>query len=144
MPNETFLIFSYFLFALICLGLGLAVYLWLRRPFERVIGALPRRAWSSVLKKSFPLSTLLFAFSAFLSVRYYGGCENRLYKDIVADRAYMIAKNQEQLSRTLNSLAVDLFLWAAILILTLLINRRGKAEAKSRGEDEKNSQGIPS
>jgi hypothetical protein len=136
MRNETFLIFSYFLFALICLGLGLAAYLRLRRPFDRVIGALPRRAWAGVLERSFPLSTLLFACSAFLSVRYTGGCAGVPYEYVVADRAYMIAKNQEQVSQTLSSLAVNVFLWAAILILTLLIIRRGMVEAKSRGDDE--------
>jgi hypothetical protein len=133
MGNDAFLIASYFAGGLICVCLGLAAYAWLRRPVVQIADALPQRSWGGVLKRSLPASMILFALSAFLSVKY-DSCGTRSYKDILSDHSYMITKNQEQISETFSSITVAVFLWGAIILFALLAIRRAQAATKSRGE----------
>lgn len=123
MSAERFLIVSYFVTGGLCLCLALAAWAWLRQPAERIFAALQRPVWERILKRSFPTSTILLALSGFLSVSYYG-CENRPYESIVSDRAYIISVSQKQISETLNSIAIAAFVWAAVILLTLVIIRR--------------------
>jgi hypothetical protein len=131
MNDETFLIVSYFTVGLICFCLGFAAYLWLRRPLHGIAGALSQRNWGSILKKSFPLSMVLFALSSSLAVNYYGACNPLPYKRIVEDREYIITKNQEQISETLSSIALGVSLWGLIILLSLMAIRRDQAGRKS-------------
>jgi hypothetical protein len=130
MSNETYLLVSYFAVGMICLCLGLAAYLWLRRPLHGIFGELSHRNWGSILKKSFPLSIILFALSSCLSVNYYDGCNPIPYGKIVEDRAYIITKNREQISQTLSSIAWGVSVWGFIVLLSLMAIRRGAAGGK--------------
>ncbi len=134
MGNEEFLVASYFLVALICLCLGLATYLWLRHPAEQILGALHRKDWGNILKKSFPVSTILLALSGFMSVSYYG-CSGRSYNDIVSDREYITSVNQQQVAETLYSVALAVFVWAVIIFVSLQTIRREQLKAEGRGKD---------
>ena len=100
MGNEAYLILTYFLTGLISFCLGLAAYGWLRHPLGQIADAQPRKEWGNILKKFFPISTLILALAAFMSVSYSDGCPARPYERIIADRAYMVAKNQQQISAT--------------------------------------------
>ena len=130
MRNDQFLIASYFVTSLLCLGLAVAAYLWLRRPVEQIFSALPRQDWGKVLKKAFPASTILLALSGFLSVSYYG-CTNRSYANIVSDHAYIISVNQQQIAATLSSIVVAVFVWAVIVVVNLWSIRREQAKRES-------------
>ena len=44
MSNERYLIVSYFVFAIVCLGLGIAVYSILRKPFEDIANTIAGKA----------------------------------------------------------------------------------------------------
>jgi len=136
MGNEAYLILTYFLTGLISFCLGLAAYGWLRYPLGQIAEAQPRKEWGKILKKSFPISTIVLALSAFMSVSYSDGCPARPYERIIADRAFMLAKNQQQISATLSALALGVFLWALIIFLCLLAIQPGRVETRSRDEDE--------
>ena len=135
MGNEAYLILTYFLTGLISLGLGFAAYWWLRRPVGHIADAQPGKALGNILRKSFPISIIVLALSAFLSVSYYGW-QNRPYERIIADRAYLLAKNQEQISATLSALALGVFLWALIIFLGLLAIQPGQVETRSHDKNE--------
>ncbi len=103
MSNEAYLIVSYFGAGVICLGLVLAAYFWLRRPIQGVADSLPQKNWRQIIRRGFPLSTILFVLSGCLSVSYYG-CgheEYGNYNEILNDRSYITKKNAEQLSKAL-------------------------------------------
>ncbi len=125
MGNEEFLISSYFAVAAICVCLGLAAYLWLRRPLDKIVDALPRKSYGTILKRSFPASTLLMALAGFLSVRYYG-CANLPYQKIVSDRSYILTISRQQISETLSSIVLTVFIWGVVILLALVAIRRIK------------------
>ena len=136
MGNEAYLILTYFLTGLISLCLGVAAYWWLRRPVGHIADAQPGKDLGNLLKKSFPISTIVLALSAFMSVSYSDGCPARPYERIIADRAFMLAKNQQQISATLSALALGVFLWALVILLCLLAIQPGQAETRSCNEGE--------
>jgi hypothetical protein len=134
MRNEELLIASYFLAALVCSCLGVAAYIWLRHPVGRIFGALPQKDWGRILKRSFPVSTILLALSGFMSVSYYG-CSGREYKDIVSDHQYILSVNQQQISKTLYSVVIAIFVWAVIILVSLQTIRRERVKAEGRGKN---------
>ena len=136
MGNEAYLIFTYFLTGLISLCLGFAAYWWMRRPVGQIADAQPGKNLGNILKKSFPISTIVLALSAFMSVSYSDACTARPYERIIADRACLVAKNQQQISATLSALALGVFLWTLIVFLCLLAIQPGQVEPRSCDEDE--------
>ena len=124
MSNETYLTVSYIITGAICLFLAGVAYLWLRRPVEEIANALPRKNWGKILARTFPLSMVLFAISACLSVNYYGGCNPIPFQKIVENRKYITTKNVEQVSRALDSIVMTVSLWGGILLLSLWAIRR--------------------
>jgi len=128
MTNETYLVVSYFGAGALCLGLALAAYVWLRRSVNGIASALPQENWGKILRKSFPISTILFAFSSFLAVDYYGGCGQKPYADIIRERSYLVEMNQKQVSQTLLAILFAVSVWGVIILLSLFaIQRAGKA-----------------
>lgn len=124
MSNDAYLIASYFGAVALCFGLGFAAYRWLRRPLQETADSLPQKNWSRMIRRAFPLSTILFVLSGCLSVDYYG-CGQKGYKDIVSDRSYIRSKNAEQLPEALDGIFWAVGLWATILAVALRASRRG-------------------
>ena len=128
MSNEAYLIASYFGAVVLCLSLGLAAYLWLRPPLQDAADSLPQKNWSRIIRRAFPLSTILFVLSGCFSVSYYG-CEQKKYNEILNDRSYITKKNAEQLSKALEGVIWSVGLWSVILAVALRVSRRrGSAE----------------
>ena|SRR5882724_11856261 len=123
MSNEAYLIVSYFIVAVLCLLLGLAAYFWLRRPAEGIADSLPHEKWRKIIRKAFPLSTILFVLSSCLSVNYYG-CQQKKYSEILNDRSYITAKNSEQIAQSLNAILWSVAVWSIVLAVALLRGRR--------------------
>lgn len=123
MSNEAYLIVSYFAAGMVCVGLGFAAYIWLGRPLQGIADSLPQKNWSRIIRRAFPLSTMLFVLSGCLSVDYYG-CGERKYNEIVNDRSYINEKNAEQLSEALNGVIWSTGLWSAVLAVALGAARR--------------------
>jgi hypothetical protein len=136
MGNEAYLTLTYFLAGLISFCLGLAAYGWLCHPLGQIVDAQPGKVWGQILKKSFPITTIVLALSAFMSVSYSEGCPARPYERILADRAFLLAKNQQQISATLSALALGVFLWALIILVCLLAIQPGQAETRGHDEDD--------
>jgi hypothetical protein len=127
MGNEEFLIVSYVGGGVFCAFLGLAAWLLLRVPASQIVSGLGRKTLANILRKSFPATMILIALSSFLSVNY-SGCTGRVYKDIVSDRSYILSINGQQVSETLSSISLGVFLWALIIFVILLAVRRGQAK----------------
>ncbi len=123
MTNEQYLIASYFTAGLLSLGLALATVLWLRRSFLGVVEAVPSGRFARILRKLFSLGIVLPALVGFFSVTFQS-CEKDTYEKIIADRAYLVAKNQEQLSASLSHIVVALLVWGFIVAGALLIIKR--------------------
>ncbi len=128
MTNERYLTASYFLVAVISVGLGTVAYLFLRHPFEGVADTASGKNLTSILKRLFPWGLLMPALLGFVSVSYHG-CNRTPYGEIVKNRNYLVEKNQEQLSSVLLYIVVAVVLWdvIALLILKFARNRRNES-----------------
>ena len=136
MGNESFLFRAYFTAGAICACLGLSACLWLRRPLGKITDRIPRRGWTTALKRSFPATILLMAFSGFLSVSYYG-CTVTTYKDIVSNRGYILTVGGEQISKTMSSIVLAVFIWAVVVVVSLKVDQR-HVDAGNQGSDPSN------
>jgi hypothetical protein len=130
MSNEHYLIVSYFLVGGLAIVIAIAVYARLRRLLAGLARAFPNRNLASVLKKLFPAGLVLPALAGFLSVNYRS-CEHESYESIIADRSYLVGKNQEQLSAICFFLMLAVLGWGLVVLLSLVT----KPKEPGRGGD---------
>jgi hypothetical protein len=130
MSNEHYLIVSYFLVGGLAIVIAVAVYAYLRHPLTGLASAFPNRNLASVLKKLFPAGLVLPALAGFLSVSYRS-CGHKSYESIIADRAYLVGKNQEQLSAICFFLMLAVLGWGIVILLSLVT----KPKEPGRGGD---------
>lgn len=123
MSDETYLIVSYFVAGGLCLGIALVAYTWLRKPVTGITDTLPQENWKRIIRRAFPLSTILFVLSSCLSVDYYG-CNEKKYDEIVKDRSYITQKNAQQLSKGLQGVICSVAFWSVIFAIALHTTRR--------------------
>ncbi len=121
MTNEQYLLVSYFTVGLLSLGFALAVYLWLRRSFIAVTQAVGGKL-SIILRRLFFIGIIFPALVGFFSVSFRS-CLKTTYPQIIADRSYLVAKNQEQFSTSLSHIVVALLLWGLIILGAFIINK---------------------
>lgn len=131
MSNEQFLILTFILGACLALALGAGTYWWLRRPFLEIVATIRSPRLASALRKLFPVTKVLAALLGFVSVSYYGSCPGRSYVEIVADRRYVVARNQEQIATALGLLALVVLVWG--LLLTVILRVTGHRPASRAG-----------
>lgn len=122
MTNEQYLIVSYFTVGLLSLGFALAAYLWLRHSFIGVTLAV-RGKFSIILRRLFFIGIILPALGGFFSVSFRS-CSKGTYAKIIAERSYLVAKNQEQLSTSLLYIVIALLLWGIIILGALLLIKK--------------------
>jgi hypothetical protein len=118
MSNEQYLIVSYFFVGGLSIVIAMAAYACLRRPLDGLASAFPNRNLASVLKKLFPAGLVLPALAGYLSVSYYSCHES--YESIIADRSYLVGKNQEQLSAICFFLMLAVLGWGIVVLLSLV------------------------
>ncbi len=118
---------SYFVCAAFSLAAGILVYLYLRRPFAAVAVSAPGKHLPMLLKRLFPCGLLFPALLGFLSVSYQGCGQS--YADIVANRDYLVARNQEQLSAILFYIVLAILFWN---LIALLILRSAQSESAKK------------
>ena len=128
MSNEQFLILTFILGGCLTLALGLGTYWWLRRPFLEIVAAIHSRGLACIVKKLFPVTKVLAALLGFVSVSYYGSCPSRTYVAIVEDRAYVLARNQEQIATALGYLVLAVLLWGLVLTVMLRATEHSPGE----------------
>jgi hypothetical protein len=127
LSNEHYLIVSYFLFALVSLGIGGVVYRLLRKPFAAIAEADAGKLRSTFLKRAMAVSMNFAAVLGFLSVSYtQKGCMN--YEQVVKDRSYLVKVNQEQLQSAGNWVASAVFVWCVVVLLCLIALRRRETD----------------
>ena len=126
MSNEHYLIVSYFVVGLVSGLAGFFVYLALKNPLARITEIFPRKQFAGILRILFPIGLILPALTGFLVVRYQVGCNEKPYSKLIADRNYLVYKNQQQLSSSATQIAVALLIWGLIILLGLLRSRRGQ------------------
>ncbi len=117
MNNEQFLIFSYFLVGALVVAISLAAHAYLRRPLAGITRAFRSHPLGLILRRLFPAGLVLPALAGFLSVNYHA-C-HRDYAHIIANRPYLIARNQEQISTACLFLIVALLTWGVIVLISL-------------------------
>jgi hypothetical protein len=116
MNNEQYLIASYFVIGLTCAGLGFATFALLRGSFRTLTNTISAGHLGLVFRRWFLVGILLPSLAGFFSVTYRN-CSKDSYQKIIADRSYLVAKNQEQLRASVSSIAVALLVWGGILSL---------------------------
>ena len=132
MTNEQYLVVSYFTVGLLSFAFALATYLLLRGSFLAVT-QIVRSKLSIILRRLFFIGIILPALAGFFSVSFRS-CSKDTYIEIIADRSYLIAKNQEQLSASLSYVTIALLLWGLILIGLIIINKSHKTGKSSHPE----------
>lgn len=131
MTNEHYLIVSYFVVALVSIGLGVAADRVLRGPFAAICEAVTSKSRLSTWKRTLTLSMTMAAVLGFLSVRYRG-C-GKSYAEIVNDRSYLVQMNREQLRATSDWIVYAVFAWCLVVVICLVVVRR---KEKGPGVDE--------
>ncbi len=124
MTNEQYLVVSYFTVGLLSFAFALATYLLLRHSFMGVTQAV-RGKLSIILRRLFFIGIILPALVGFFSVSFRS-CSKETYVQIIADRSYLVVKNQEQLSTSLSYIVIALLLWGLIILGAFIINRNHK------------------
>jgi len=121
--NESYLVVSYFAVLVLVTAIANACFLVLRRSFEQLTQLLPKAQFARLLRVCFPVGIVLPALAGMLSVSFVS-CTRGSYQEIVADRAYLILKNQEQARTSLHYLLIALGFWTLIVIAVLALSRR--------------------
>jgi hypothetical protein len=126
MNNEQYLIVSYFVIGLACVGLAFATFALLRCSFTALTNAVPGGRLGRVFRRLFLVGIVLPSMAGFFSVTFRS-CGKERYQAITADLSYLVAKNQEQLSTSLSYITIALLVWGGILSIGFLAtNRREK------------------
>jgi hypothetical protein len=73
----------------------------------------------------FLLGIIVPALFGFFSVSFRS-CKKETYEAIIADQAYLVAKNQEQLSAVLSYIAIALLVWGLIVSIGFLVLSKKK------------------
>jgi hypothetical protein len=125
MTNEQYLIVSYFLCAALSVVFAILVYLFLRPPFRVMTETLSGSPFSSTLKRLFPIGLVFPALLGYVSVSYQS-CGQPTYEQIVKDRGFLIAKNQEQISSIFFYILSAVLFWDLIAVLMLRYKQNGE------------------
>jgi len=125
MSNEHYLIVSYFVFAIVCIGLGLVVYLILRRPFERIVEVTVGKR-STILKRALVVSLTAAALLGFLGFSYnQKGCVS--YEQVISSRPNLVDANVEQVQGAAGWIVGTVFVWDLLLVIGLATAKNRKA-----------------
>jgi len=122
MTNEHYLMISYFVVALVSLGLGVAADRALRGPFAAIAEAVAGKSRLSTWKRTLTLSMTMAAALGFLSVSYWG-C-GKSFAEIVKDRSYLVQMNREQLQAASDWIVYAVFAWCLVVVICLVVVRR--------------------
>ena len=123
MTNAHYLIVSYFVVGAACLVLAVATYSLLRRSFVELSADVPGGKLGLILRKLFLLGIVLPALVGFFSVTFRS-CSKDSYEAIIANRSYLVAKNQEQLGTSVSYVCIALLVWGLIVALGFLTMRK--------------------
>ena len=117
MSNERYLIVSYFVFAVLCLGLGVLVHLILRKPFTAVAdhvlgdrGGLVKRALMLTLTAAGVLGFLGFSYTQ-------KGCVS--YQQVIQNRQSLVDANVHQVQGAADWIVWTVLAWGVLVVIFL-------------------------
>jgi hypothetical protein len=114
--NELYLILSYFVVGTISLLMAFAAYALLRRSFTDLSKTVPGGRLGLIFRKVFLLGLVLPALAGFFSVTFRS-CGKETYKAIIADKSYLVGKNQEQLGTSMLYICIALLVWGLLVLI---------------------------
>jgi hypothetical protein len=117
--NEQYLVLSYFVVGAACALLAIATYALLRLSLAELSRIVPGGKLGLIFRKLFFLGLVLPALAGFFSVTFHS-CNYDTYEKIIANRSYLVAKNQEQLSTAMVYLCIALVVWGLIVSVCLV------------------------
>jgi hypothetical protein len=125
LSNEVYLYVWYWGALALAAFTALAIWAYLRTPFNEIAGRLRSAAVTRALKDSFPLGFLLPVLAGFLGVNLLSlsSCGGITYEMLLNDRDYMVRGGQAQLSQVLNWSIEAVFIWGAMTFLVLVAVR---------------------
>jgi len=127
MSNARYLIVSYFVFAIVCFGLGLLVYFILRKPFEAVADAIAGTR-GQILKRSLMVTLTVAGVLGFLGYSYNDkGCVS--YEQVIQNRAGLVRANVEQVQGASDWIVWTVLAWGVVVAIILSTLRRKKSES---------------
>lgn len=130
MSNERYLIVSYFVFAVVCPGLGVLVYYILRRPFERIAEVIFGKNSSGWLRRALMVTMTAASTLGFLGYSYNEkGCVS--YEQVIAKRYSLENANVEQVQGATNWIIGTLFAWGVVVVIGLAAVRKRKSDSRA-------------
>ncbi|HYM75214.1 MAG TPA: hypothetical protein VE377_04480 [Candidatus Dormibacteraeota bacterium] len=125
MSNDRYLIVSYFVFAVVCLGMGFVAYRILRRPFQAIAETIAGNR-SAILKRALAISMTVAAALGFLGYSYnQKGCVS--YEQVVKNRDFLIDANVRQVQGAADWIALTVLAWGVVVVSGLSALPKRKA-----------------
>lgn len=118
MSNETYLVVSYFAVGAACTGLAVFAFLALRRSLAAIVNDAAGRGLGTIVRRLFLLGIVLASLIGFFSVSYHS-CNRDTYEKIIADRAYLIARNKAQLGASFTHMAWALLVFGLLAAIAI-------------------------
>lgn len=125
MTNDSYLVVSYAGVLTLVVATAQACVHLLRGSLRELTESAGSGRFARFLQACFPPSLMLPALTGMLSVSF-ASCSRSTYLEIVADRTYLLRKNQEQLMTALSWLLGALIVWAVVCAIVLALGRRSR------------------
>jgi len=126
MSNERYLVVSYFVFAALCLGLGVVAYSILRKPFERLSDATVGSR-GAMLKRALAFSMAAAGVLGFFAFSYtQKGCVS--YEQVTRNRDFLVEANVKQVQGAADWIAWTVLAWGVAVVIGLWSIRRRKTD----------------
>lgn len=126
MNDELYLVISYFAIGAMCAGLAFIAFSLVRSSFVALTATTLGDRLGRLLKRLLFAGILLPSMAGFFSVTFIS-CSSKYqsYQEVIADRSYLVAKNEEQLGTSLGYISKALLAWAAIATVCIVAAKRG-------------------
>lgn len=119
MSNEHYLIISYFVFAIVCLGLGALVYRILRKPFAAIVDVTVGSR-SNLVKKALTFTLTTAGVLGFLGYSYnQKGCVS--YQQVIQNRRSLIDANVQQVQGAVDWIVWTMLAWGMVVVIFLKV-----------------------
>ena len=126
MSNERYLIVSYFVFAAVCLGLGILVHQILQRPFATIVDAIAGKSRSALLKRALRVTLTCAGVLGFLGYSYNErGCVS--YQQVIQNRESLISANVRQVQGAADWIIFAALAWGVLVVVLLSVLRKQKS-----------------
>lgn len=117
MSNERYLVISYLVFAVVCLGLGVLVHLILRKPFAAIVDATVG-THSYLVKRALTVTLTAAGVLGFLGYSY-NQRECVSYEQVIQNRQTLVDANVHQVQGASYWIAFAVIAWGVVVVICL-------------------------